>query len=110
MMMIILNLNNIVLGEYRGPAHNICNLQYRINTETVKIPCTIHNLKNYDAHLIMSAVKPRHGEITCIPTTDEKYITFTIGGVTLSIVFSLCSRLLINYLQTLTISLKLKNM
>ena len=30
----------------------------------------------------MSAVKPRHGEITCIPTTDEKYITFTIGGVT----------------------------
>ena len=81
-MMIILNLNNIVLGEYRGPAHNICNLQYRINSETVKIPCIIHNLKNYDAHLIMSAVKPRHGKITCLPTTDEKYITFTIGGVT----------------------------
>ena len=81
-MMIILNLNNIVLGEYRGPAHNICNLQYRINSETGKIPYIIHNLKNYDAHLIMSAVKPRHGKITCIPTTDEKYITFTIGGVT----------------------------
>lgn len=81
-MMIIFNFNCIVLGEFRGPAHNICNLQYRVNSEKIKIPCIIHNLKNYDAHLIMSAVKPRHGEITCIPTTDEKYITFTIGGVT----------------------------
>ena len=70
------------LGEYRGAANNNCNQQYRINPEKVKIQCIIHNLKNYDCHLIMSAVKPRHGKITCIPATDEKYITFTIGGVT----------------------------
>ena len=39
-------------GKYRGPAHSNCNLQYRINPEKIKIPCVIHNLKNYDAHLI----------------------------------------------------------
>jgi len=48
----------------------------------MKIPCVIHNLKNYDAHLIMSAIKPRHGEVTCIPSTNENYTSFTVGGVT----------------------------
>ena len=40
----------------------------------------IHKLKNYDAHLILSANKPRHGEVTCISNTNEKYTSFTIGG------------------------------
>jgi len=39
-------------------------------------------LKNYDAHLILSAVRPHHGKVTCIPNTEEKYISFTIGDVT----------------------------
>lgn len=69
-------------GKYRGPAHSNCNLQYRINPERVKIPVIIHNLKNYDAHLILSAVQPRHGAVTCIPNTNEKYTSFTVGDVT----------------------------
>ena len=69
-------------GEYRGPAHNSCNLQYRINPHTVKIPCIIHNPRSYDPHLILSAVKPRHGEITVIPNNTERYTSFTIGDVT----------------------------
>ena len=32
-------------GEYRGPAHNACNLNYHIDLKKVKIPCIIHNLK-----------------------------------------------------------------
>ena len=32
-------------GEYRGPAHNACNLNYCIGPKKVKIPCIIHNLK-----------------------------------------------------------------
>ena len=32
-------------GEYRGPTHNACNLNYRIDPKKVKIPCTVHNLK-----------------------------------------------------------------
>ena len=69
-------------GEFRGAAHNSCNLLYRIKPDNVKIPCVMHNLKGYDAHLILSAVKPRHGKVECIPNTMEKYTSFTIGGVT----------------------------
>ena len=39
-----------VTGNYRGAAHNICNLKYRI---TWKVPVVFHNLRGYDSHLIM---------------------------------------------------------
>ena len=39
-------------------------------------------LENYDAHHILRAAKERHGKIKCIPTNTEKYITFSVGGVT----------------------------
>ena len=68
-------------GQYRGPAHDFCNLNYRIKPEQIQIPCIIHNLKNYDAHLLISAVKKRHGKVTVIANNSEKYITFTLGGV-----------------------------
>ena len=31
--------------DYRGPAHNACNLNYCISPKKVKIPCIIHNSK-----------------------------------------------------------------
>ena len=68
-------------GCYRGPSHQSCNLNYQIKPDKIQIPCFFHNLKNYDAHLIISAAKKRHGEITIIPTTTEKYISFTIGNI-----------------------------
>ena len=37
--------HNHLTGEYRGPAHIACNLNYRINPKKVKVPCIIHNLK-----------------------------------------------------------------
>ena len=37
--------HNHLTGEYRGPAHNACNLNYRIDPKKVKIPSIIHNLK-----------------------------------------------------------------
>ena len=36
----------------------------------------------YDAHLILSAVKPRHGKITVIPNNMENFTSFTINDVT----------------------------
>ena len=68
-------------GRYRGPSHQACNLNYQIKPDKIQIPCFFHNLKNYDAHLLISAAQKRHGEITVIPTTTEKYISFTIGDV-----------------------------
>ena len=68
-------------GKYRGPAHQHCNLLYRINPKTIKIPVVFHNGKNYDYHLILSAVRPRHGKIECIPNNNEKLISFSVGGL-----------------------------
>ena len=36
-------------GEYRGAAHNICNLKY----VPKKIPTVFHNGSNYDYHFII---------------------------------------------------------
>ena len=36
----------------------------------------------YDAHIILSAVKPRDGKITVIPNNMEHYMSFTINDVT----------------------------
>ena len=37
-------------GEYRGPAHSICNLKYNVPKE---IPIVFHNGSNYDYHFIL---------------------------------------------------------
>ena len=49
---------------------------------SILIPCFIHNLSNYDAHFIVAAAKSKHGKIDCIPNNMEKYISFSVGGVT----------------------------
>ena len=36
----------------------------------------------YNTHLILSAVKPRHGKITVIPNNMEHYTSFTINNIT----------------------------
>ena len=64
-------------GKFRGLAHVDCNLRFK---KTKRIPIVFHNLKNYDAHLIMQAIgKVGKDKITCIPTNMEKYISFTLG-------------------------------
>ena len=37
-------------GLYRGPAHSLCNLRYKIPSY---IPVVFHNLSGYDAHLFI---------------------------------------------------------
>ena len=58
-------------GKYRGAAHSKCNL--RMKTPKF-VPVLFHNLEGYDSHLF---VKSLGGEISCIPKTDEKYISFS---------------------------------
>ena len=73
--------HNHLTGEFNGPSHQACNLNYKIDPNKIQIPCFFHNLKNYDAHFLIKEAKPRHGEIKIIPTTTEKYISFTIGDI-----------------------------
>ena len=61
-------------GEYRGPAHRNCNLQCR---KPMIIPVIFHNLQGYDAHLFIKRLSKIKGDFTCIPSTEEKYISFS---------------------------------
>ena len=39
-----------ITGKYRGSAYRDCNITVKLNH---KIPVVLHNLKNYDSHLIL---------------------------------------------------------
>ena len=45
-----------------------------------KLPVIFHNLKGYDSHLIIKTFNNKNFNISCIPTTTEKYLSFTISG------------------------------
>ena len=61
-------------GQYRGAAHNSCNLQCR---KPMILPVVFHNLQGYDAHLFIRQLSSIPGELNCIPSTEEKYISFS---------------------------------
>ena len=79
-----------VTGEYRGSAHEDCNLNF---TLTNKIPVVFHNLKGYDSHFIMQEIgdivkknvyfdeegKKHEMSINVIPCNMEKYMAFMLG-------------------------------
>ena len=59
-------------GKYRGVAHDICNLRYKIPKE---IPVVFHNGSKYDYHFI---IKELAEEFECLGENTEKYITFSV--------------------------------
>ena len=61
-------------GRYRGAAHNECNLNYRKPDFT---PVVFHNLSGYDSHLFIKNLGFSEGNIDCIPSNEEKYISFS---------------------------------
>ena len=65
-----------ITGEYRGAAHKICNLQFRIST---KVPVVFHNLKGYDSHFIIQEIGEFDLDISVIPTNSEKIYEFHLG-------------------------------
>ena len=71
-------------GKYRGAAHVKCNLDYSF--KFFKIPIFFHNLKNYDAHLIIARANElnielnQHKRIDVIAQNSEKFITFSFGA------------------------------
>ena len=61
-------------GQYRGAAHNSCNLMCR---KPKVLPVIFHNLQGYDAHLFIKQLARIEGDLICIPSTEEKYISFS---------------------------------
>ena len=63
-------------GKYRGTAHNICNLRYKIPKD---IPIIFHNGSTYDYHFIIrELVKEFEGNFECLGENTGKYITFSV--------------------------------
>ena len=63
-------------GKYKGAAHNICNLRYKVPKE---IPVVFHNGSTYDYHFInKDLVKECEGNFECLGENTEKYITFSV--------------------------------
>ena len=95
-------------SQYRGAAHNSCNLQCR---KPMILPVIFHNLQGYDAHLFIKQLSKIPGDLNCIPSTEEKYISFSkkikVGeyqsrrtGETVSLYFEIRFIDSFNFLQT----------
>jgi hypothetical protein len=78
-------------GEYRGAAHQKCNLKCRRPRE---ISCFVHNLKGYDAHLLMQEMETfvtDKTKLSVVAMNTEKYLSFKIGNLVFKDSFSFLS-------------------
>ena len=64
-------------GKFRGAAHSICNLRYKVPKE---IPVKIHNDSKYDYHFIIKklAQEFRGEEFERLGENTAKYISFSV--------------------------------
>ena len=66
-----------VLGKFRGAAHRDCNIDFSLN---YKIRIVFHNLKNYEARLIMQEPGKFDFIMNVIPNRLEKYTIFSLDN------------------------------
>ena len=63
-------------GKFRGAAHNICNLRYKVPQ---KIPIVFHNGSTYDYHFIIKQLAENFkGQYECLGENREKYTIFAV--------------------------------
>ena len=62
-------------GLYRGPAHSLCNLRYKIPSY---IPVVFHNLSGYDTHLFIRELGAHKSYMEVIAMNKEDYISFSV--------------------------------
>ena len=61
-------------GKYRGAAHSICNLRYKIPKE---IPVVFHNGSTYDYHFIIKELaKEFKGNFECLGESTENILLY----------------------------------
>lgn len=64
-------------GDYRGPAHLICNLLYN---EHKDIAICIHNLKNFDSNLILKYIETDFVKnVYVLPKSTDKFMSFSLN-------------------------------
>ncbi|KAJ8910447.1 hypothetical protein NQ315_017045 [Exocentrus adspersus] len=62
-----------ILGNYRGPAHMSCNVNYKIPNH---IPVFIHNGSRYDFHLLVHQLAEQLKTLDAIAQNKEQYISY----------------------------------
>ena len=61
-------------GKYRGTAHDICNLRYKIPKE---IPAVFHNGSTYDYHFIIKELAEKsEGRFDCLEKIQKNILLF----------------------------------
>ena len=84
-----------VSGTFIGPMCTRCNLQLKFRQgahceetgHSYFIPVVFHGLRNYDSHIIIRHLRASFftedlkGGITCIANNQERFISFSIGGL-----------------------------
>ena len=65
-----------ITGKYGGSAHRDCYINVTLNHKT---PVILHNLKNYDSHLVMQEKGRFNLKINFPLNGLEKYMSFTIN-------------------------------
>ena len=66
-------------GKYRGPAHNICNINVTQDNSNI-ISFIFHNFSNYDCHIFFKILVDKKNDkvkFDIIPKTNKKYISVT---------------------------------
>ena len=70
-------------AKYRGPAHNICNIN--VTQKQCKfVPLVFHNVSNYDCHMFFEKLVDRKKDkiqLEINPKTNEEYISVTYGCI-----------------------------
>ena len=70
-------------GNYRGPAHNVCNINVKQNDSNF-IPFAFHNFSNYDCHMFFKKLvdlKKDKVKFKIIPKTNEEYTAVEYGCI-----------------------------
>ena len=90
-------------GNYRGPAHNQCNLKVEQKDSNL-IAIGLHNFSNYNYHMFFKTLvnrKKDNVEFEIFPKTDEKCISVKYGCVKFIDTYRFLSSSLDKLVQTL---------
>lgn len=86
--------HNHITGEYRSSYCQGCNINLRLPQF---VPVVFHNLSGYDSHFLIRVLSLFDNRITVIPSSSEKFISFSVyvDGIELRFLdsyrFTLCS-------------------
>lgn len=63
--------HSVKKNNFRGAAHNICNINFFNRTK--KVPALCHNLKSYDMNIFVLELIKSYGRIDIVPENLEKF-------------------------------------